>query len=614
MIKVFTKNNKSNYSNIPLFILVSITICFAPALVEYDFAQEYEMDRIITSEVWYDKNVLTCQEYGLEFWSEDEFLPDTKINISEGVAIISNLHRYINGNPIDSYKDNPDWLQDGWHYAIDNGIIAFDTANTSPPLNRDQFANLFFKVLPNNLRKINNISSIPGYLSHTDIGNRILSLYEAGILIGNCAQGYFSPFKPITLAEVAAMISRAIEPRIRVQLTNQFSPDNQLKTKRLPFGTDLIHQSDILKFTGDIILVRHEREMDSPYMSTAYDQFGNMLFDYLPNAYLDELNGIVRAIDENGDIIYFKSNGRRLNDTPFNWGYYFNEKGFALVQQNSKDHEYLVIDDNGVFINTVNMDGFQDAHYSDNHKYIISNDHIIVLESNTPIYSDKMLLSIVTGNIISLRPRYSSIEWPFINGLAVVDTNEISSYPGSYNVIDSNFNLILPRTFDYIYIYADVDDAFVVEDYKASRYGIVNRNAEMLAQIEYVGIGPLSPDGHAFFTKYYPESNSYEYSIRNYQSNEIISIPSFFNNGRYFDSRGQYMDFLRIDMDYVDLNKQVLNHPRKIVLSDLYGNIFTPILNYNEIWESSKHNGKAIFYYNGEYYMIEYNSVSIIDQ
>jgi hypothetical protein len=112
-------------------------------------------------------------------------------------------------------------------YAIANGIIeAGAFTNYGREATRAEMAYIFSNALPpTEFLARNTVNSLPdvssGFSSATGqpitpYYNAIVTLYKAGVLAGNDAQGTFSPNANIIRAEAAAIISRVILPSTRM--------------------------------------------------------------------------------------------------------------------------------------------------------------------------------------------------------------------------------------------------------------------------------------------------------------------------------------------------------------------------------------------------------------
>ena len=579
---------------------------------------------------WYHNAVIACLNKGLVFWEGNSFSPSSQIKANEGIAIVSNLHQYLNNAAIHG-RDNPDWLVSGWRYARTNGILGTEhmewgqpelgqlewgQLEWGQPINRESFIALILKAMPSAaLSEINDIDSIPGYFIDTEFGEGVLSLYKAGILVGDGAQGYFSPYKPITRAEVAAILCRVIDRNARVSISGGFSPDPRAKATRLPFGAGHIAPNEIKEYTGNVVItfrdIRTAGASHELIKHTVYDIFGKVLVDYEGSANFSESNGVIRCANEDG-VSYFNLEGARINNVQYNWGSHFNEDELALAFPWEGNPQGYVIDSAGNIKHPLNMGIYSLLRFSAETRYVISAGYIPVSRSDSPFQQDQSLMSITTGEVTELRPKFERIEWPFLNGLAavqLVDPTEGWAKSPAANIIDTDLNVILPRNFDQIVNYSpDVTDSFIVGELipqsGRQKYGVVNRNADILVPMEYDRIGTLSNKGHAYFYKINDQSDARdELTVRNYRTNEAIAIHSSIDNSTV---KHDFANFLYIDIHDEDSGDNDMNDTKRVIV-DIFGNHLTPVINSQDhIWESSNFNGSALYLHEGAYYILEY--------
>ena len=218
-----------------LSLLLVIALLFAlgiPALAKeaglsnFKKQVEYTGFSDVPGSAWYADSVKTVCEYGLMNGKADaKFSPSGNMTIAEAVAIGCRLHDiYVGG----SGKFEP---SSPWYKAYVDYWLAFaefpyyfrgkDASFWSSEITREIFAFVMDEALPEEAYKnINNIA--PGILPDIDLCSdhwgSIYTLYNAGILTGTNDSGYdgvYFPERPISRAEVSAILSRIIIPEFR---------------------------------------------------------------------------------------------------------------------------------------------------------------------------------------------------------------------------------------------------------------------------------------------------------------------------------------------------------------------------------------------------------------
>lgn len=179
----------------------------------------------VSADEWYYNYVGFVYEYGIMTGTaQNLFSPDGNLTIAEAITIAARLNAVYYGNTIDTsnYSSSPlSWFTAYLAYAEDQGIISaaqfggryVDNAT------REELAYILFRALPSCYAKINDITPIPDVYTDNKYYSEILSLYEAGVITGNDEYGTFCPLTGIQRSEVAAMVSRAINPDLRVSFT-----------------------------------------------------------------------------------------------------------------------------------------------------------------------------------------------------------------------------------------------------------------------------------------------------------------------------------------------------------------------------------------------------------
>ena len=191
----------------------------------------------VPASAWYYENVKTAYELGLVNGSSaSTYSPDDNITVAEVQTLVARIHSTYYGNTIAPVSGA--WYTPYIEYCIehiDREICSMaymqdgGRAFADTPASRTYFAYLMYAALPySEYTQINTIvnGALPDVddIVFMDADTRIYTLYRAGILTGSDTYGTFNPDTNITRAEVAAIVSRMIDPTQRISFTLQEKP------------------------------------------------------------------------------------------------------------------------------------------------------------------------------------------------------------------------------------------------------------------------------------------------------------------------------------------------------------------------------------------------------
>ena len=178
----------------------------------------------VSTSSWYYDTVKTAYELGIfNGTSDTKFSPNKTLNADEMTALLARIHAAYYGNTI-TENANGSWAEKYYAYVtshIDSGYR--NSLNSKTAVTRLDFAYWMSKALPD--KEYTAINTVPsGQIydleqSNTQRANRVYLLYRAGILSGNDKYGTFAPQSSITRVQVAAIISRMIDPSQRQRFT-----------------------------------------------------------------------------------------------------------------------------------------------------------------------------------------------------------------------------------------------------------------------------------------------------------------------------------------------------------------------------------------------------------
>lgn len=239
-----------------LCLLLSVSLSAADTTVglsnfSRDLVYEDGMFSDVPSGQWYSQNVAEAYEYGLMKGTGDgEFLPGGSISIIETVVTACRLHNIYNGGT-HVFEVTTPWEKPYIDYAVKNGLIGADEyEDYSAKATRAQFAAILASALPGEaLPAINDIKAgaihdVPAMKAYAE---DVYLLYNAGILAGSDDYGTFYADRPISRAEVAAILTRMANPELRrnvsLKIYDPYPPE------KIEIEESLYYRKDFLYIT-----------------------------------------------------------------------------------------------------------------------------------------------------------------------------------------------------------------------------------------------------------------------------------------------------------------------------------------------------------------------------
>ena len=177
---------------------------------------------------WYKNEVASAYELGfVKGTSEDLYSPNNTVTVAEAVTMASRVHAEYNGNAIAETAGGK-WYDAYVSYAKKNGIITenqFDNYNRN--IKRYEMAEIFHDAMGEKYyNAVNDVVFIPDVPLGAYYWDKLITLYNAGVVMGNDEYGSFNPDASIKRSECAAIINRVA------------IPENRQKKELTPFASD----------------------------------------------------------------------------------------------------------------------------------------------------------------------------------------------------------------------------------------------------------------------------------------------------------------------------------------------------------------------------------------
>jgi len=177
----------------------------------------------VSQNAWYYSDVKTAWEQGLvDGTSATTFAPNDNLTYAEAVKLAACMHQlYTTGKVTLENRENGPWYQTYVDYAKANGIISGDF-DWNAPATRAEYMAILAKALPDEAYEVINTiadGAIPDVPMTHPQAAAIYRLYRAGIVQGLDGAHNCNPGAYITRAEVAAILTRMMNPDARIMFS-----------------------------------------------------------------------------------------------------------------------------------------------------------------------------------------------------------------------------------------------------------------------------------------------------------------------------------------------------------------------------------------------------------
>lgn len=175
---------------------------------------------------WFYGSVTASYEYGLiRGRSDHSFAPNANISVAELLTLSARIRAAYRGDAIADAAEG-EWYEPYVAYLVSEGAMDSSLTDYAAVATRAQLAGIFALSLPEEVFSAPNGTLVTdAYASGqyiTDVTEytpnqpQILWLYRQGLLNGMDKTGSYWPDRPTTRAEVAAVVTRMVDPSLRL--------------------------------------------------------------------------------------------------------------------------------------------------------------------------------------------------------------------------------------------------------------------------------------------------------------------------------------------------------------------------------------------------------------
>ncbi len=184
----------------------------------------------VSDNAWYAKEVASAYELGfMNGTSNTVFSPSGNVTVAQGITMASRVHASYNGKEAPANSTSGNWYDSFVQYALDNKIVRegqFDSYTRN--IKRFEMAELFHDAMGKEyFAKVNNVEFIPDVKTSAPYAEKLLTLYNAGVVMGSDAYGTFNPDNSIVRSESAAIINRVALPENRLKKTLEINNEKE---------------------------------------------------------------------------------------------------------------------------------------------------------------------------------------------------------------------------------------------------------------------------------------------------------------------------------------------------------------------------------------------------
>ena len=176
----------------------------------------------VPGNAWYREAVNTACRLGLiNGRTTITFVPEGNLTYAEAVKLAACMNQKYTEGEVSLENGTPNWYDSYVAYAKEKGVIDKDY-DWNAMATRAGYVEIFAKALPEEAFSVKNEvkgGAVPDVAMDHPQADAIYKLYRAGILNGNDKEGSFKPDNNIRRCEVAAILTRMMDPDSRVDVS-----------------------------------------------------------------------------------------------------------------------------------------------------------------------------------------------------------------------------------------------------------------------------------------------------------------------------------------------------------------------------------------------------------
>ncbi|MBQ9647318.1 MAG: S-layer homology domain-containing protein [Oscillospiraceae bacterium] len=172
--------------------------------------------------------IAASYEYGLFAGRDNGFAPHADVTVAELLTLSARLRAAYAGETIPAAAEGEVWYLPYVVYLAERGLLGLSPADYDASATRAELAGIFALSLPEdcfdnrNALIVTDAYASGDYITdvdeYTPYQPQILWLYRQGVLAGMDAFGSYWPDEPASRAEVAAVVTRMVDPSLRIAL------------------------------------------------------------------------------------------------------------------------------------------------------------------------------------------------------------------------------------------------------------------------------------------------------------------------------------------------------------------------------------------------------------
>lgn len=169
----------------------------------------------------------------------DAFSPNGTVPLTQGLTVAVRVYEKYWGIPDTSAELGSPWYTYYINRAREYGILpqTLEGVSVFRAATRAELAEILSRSLPEvELEPIHQVDALPDYTSQDLYWNGVITLYRAGVLMGDDEAGTFRPDSNIRRSELSAILTRMVRPEYRIQpdSPDPIVPDTGMDAFQLP--------------------------------------------------------------------------------------------------------------------------------------------------------------------------------------------------------------------------------------------------------------------------------------------------------------------------------------------------------------------------------------------